>query len=49
MSVSEVVRNAINKYIDARRGDPDFQKRLTDLFEVERDVFNDLEKLMFCF
>ena len=42
LSVSEAVRVAINEYIDTRRADPDFQKRLTDLFESERDVFEKL-------
>ncbi len=42
LSVSEAIRVAINEYIDTRRADPDFQKRLTDLFESERDVFEKL-------
>ena len=42
LSVSEEVWVAINECIDARKADPDFQKRLTDLFETERDVFEKL-------
>lgn len=42
LSVSEAVRIAINEYIDTRRKDPDFQKRLTRLFETEREVFKKL-------
>ena len=42
LSVSEAIRVAINEYIDTRRADLDFQKRLTDLFESERDVFEKL-------
>lgn len=44
ISVSEAVRNAIEKYIDIKREDSDFQKRLTELFEDEREVFEKLAK-----
>ena len=45
LSVSEAVRVAINEYIDTRKADPDFQKRLMKLFESERDVFEKLAKM----
>lgn len=45
LSVSEAVRVAIDEYIDARKADPDFQKRLSELFEAEREVFEKLAKM----
>ncbi len=45
LSVSEAVRVAVNEYIDSRRADPEFQKRLTNLFEAERDVFEKLAQM----
>ncbi len=45
LSVSEAVRVAIDEYIDARKADPDFQKRLSKLFEAESEVFEKLAKM----
>jgi predicted DNA-binding protein len=44
-SVSETVRQAIAEHIEARRKDPAFQQRLTELFESEREVFERLAQL----
>jgi hypothetical protein len=42
MSVSDAVREAIDDYITARRADKDFQKRLKQRLEEDREV---LERL----
>jgi metal-responsive CopG/Arc/MetJ family transcriptional regulator len=44
-SISETVRVAIDKYIEARRADPAFQQRLAELFDSEREVFERLAQL----
>lgn len=42
MPVSEAVRDAIEKHIEERRGDKDFQQRLKKRLEEDRKV---LERL----
>lgn len=42
MPVSEAVREAIEKHIATRRGDKDFQKRLQQRLEEDREI---LERL----
>lgn len=44
ISVSEAIRKSIDWYIDLKRKDPDFQKRLSLLFESERDTYETLKK-----
>lgn len=42
VGMSEAIREAIARHIDARRSDPDFQKRLRRRLEEDREV---LERL----
>jgi predicted DNA-binding protein len=44
MPISEVVREAINNHIAARRADKDFQKRLKKRLEEDREVLERLAK-----
>lgn len=44
MSVSEVIREAINDRIEIRRNDKDFQKRLQDAIERNREALELLAK-----
>ncbi|MGP0102411.1 MAG: DUF6290 family protein [Solirubrobacteraceae bacterium] len=44
MSVSEVIREAINDRIETRRNDKDFQKRLQDAIERNREALELLAK-----
>jgi predicted DNA-binding protein len=44
MPVSEVVREAIDKHIEARRGDADFQERLKRRVEEDREVLERLAR-----
>lgn len=44
MPVSEVVREAIDNHIAARRSDKDFQKRLKRRLEEDREVLERLAK-----
>jgi predicted DNA-binding protein len=44
MPVSEVVREAIDKHIAARRADVDFQKRLKRRLEEDREVLERLAR-----
>lgn len=41
--VAEAVRNAITTHIETRRGDEDFQRRIRELMERDRDI---LERLL---
>ena len=42
MPMSEVVREAIEKHITERRADKDFQKRVKQLLEEDREVLKRL-------
>lgn len=42
MSISEAVREAIASHIAVRRGDQDFQKRLNELIEENRELLKRL-------
>jgi len=42
MSISAAVRDAIASHIAARRGDQDFQKRLQELIEENRELLKRL-------
>lgn len=44
MPVSEVVREAIDNHIAAKRADEDFQKRLKQRLEEDREVLKRLAK-----
>lgn len=44
MPVSEVVREAIDNHIAARRADKNFQKRLKQRLEEDREVLERLSK-----
>jgi predicted DNA-binding protein len=44
MPVSEVVREAIDNHIAARRGDKDFQERLKRRVEEDREVLERLSE-----
>jgi predicted DNA-binding protein len=44
MPVSEVVREAIDNHIASRRADKDFQKRLKNRLEEDREVLERLSK-----
>lgn len=44
MPVSEAVREAIEKHIATRRGDEDFQKRLRQRLEEDREVLERLSE-----
>ncbi|HEY1853223.1 MAG TPA: ribbon-helix-helix protein, CopG family [Solirubrobacterales bacterium] len=45
MPVSEAVREAIDAYIAARRADKDFQKRLKQRLDEDREVLERLRSL----
>ena len=45
MPVSEAVREAIDRYIAARRADKDFQKRLKQRLDEDREVLERLRTL----
>lgn len=42
MTISDAVREAIDKHIAERRADPDFQKRLKRCLEEDRRIFEQL-------
>jgi predicted DNA-binding protein len=42
MTISDVVREAVDKHIAERRADPEFQKRLMERMEADRRVLEQL-------
>jgi hypothetical protein len=42
MPIAEAVRQAISAYIDERRRDPQFQERLKQIIERDREILNRL-------
>lgn len=42
IAMAEAIRQAIEQYIAARRGDPEFQERLKEQVEAERKVIERL-------
>lgn len=44
MPISEAIRKAIEHYIEARRADQDFRKRLKKLLEEDREILERFTK-----
>lgn len=42
VSMAEAVRTAVTEHIDARRSDPDFQRRVRDIIENDRAILRKL-------